>query len=595
VNPDSKNRRAVALVASLPLAAMMCVVACRNDTVGTESAPVSGPRTVVLVTIDTWRRDASGFLGDREPSPTPFLDDWAGSGFVPTDAIAPVPLTGPSHWSMLTGRWPWRDGVRVNGDRPDPDRGPGLAQLLSERGWTTAAFVSCAVLDHRYGFAAGFRHYDDDFQAGGRITDIEMPERRGDRTVDRALGWLGSLDPSDSLFLWVHLFDPHFPYSPPTGPGSGTHGDYLAEVAFADRQVQRLSAALDGLGRPSAETMWVVLSDHGEGLGEHGERSHGLLLHGATTRIPMLIRGPGIPARRYPGLVSTVDVLPTITGYLGFVSPAGDGVDLLRASRSPDRAIPLESLMGAHGFGLAPAYGLRLEEWLWESSPEDHLWNLIDDPAEEIDLAASRPEAVRSMRDLRETFELPETTVRAHDRETLGRLRALGYVGSGSTAGEGDVRLFSSDGAEWHFQILTLQRQGKFADAETFVRRFLDRYPRSVSILVEGGFVAVGLGDMATAEERFRRAVELQPRHTQARLNLANVLLHGQQTDEAEAEYRRVLAEDPEDLFALYNLGNLLVGTGRHTEARPHWERFVDLYPRHPKADEVRTSLSSMP
>jgi arylsulfatase A-like enzyme len=273
-------------------------------------------RSVVLVTIDTWRRDATGFLGGLDPSPTPFVDSLAEKGLVAADAVAPVPLTGPSHWSMLTGRWPWLQGVRLNGDTPSEDFGPTLAETLRGHGWSTGAFVSCAALDHRFGFARGFDVYDDRFRVRGEMGFEDMPQRRGDATVDRALAWTAGLDPTTPLFLWVHLFEPHYPYDSPRGQWAGRHGDYLAEVAFADDQLRRLSTGLEQQGRPQRESLWVVLSDHGEGLGEHGEPTHGLLLHGATTRIPLLLAGPGVPARRDDELASTVDVLPTVLALL---------------------------------------------------------------------------------------------------------------------------------------------------------------------------------------------------------------------------------------------------------------------------------------
>jgi len=181
--------------------------------------------------------------------------------------------------------------MRVNGDVPRAGRGATLAEILRDEGWRTAAFVSCAVLKRRFGFGAGFEHYDDDFHGRGDLMDVEMPERRGDETVDAALEWLQTRPANERVFVWVHLFDPHFPYASPGGAQPGEHGEYRGEVAFADAQLGRLAAALETLGRPLDESLWVVLADHGEGLGDHGEDSHGLILHGATTRIPLVVAG----------------------------------------------------------------------------------------------------------------------------------------------------------------------------------------------------------------------------------------------------------------------------------------------------------------
>jgi arylsulfatase A-like enzyme len=550
-------------------------------------------RTVVLGTIDTWRRDAAGFLGAPGPSPTPFLDGLAAQGLIAADAMAPVPLTGPSHWSILSGRWPWRDDMRVNGDEPRAGRGPTLAEILRDEGWRTAAFVSCSVLERRFGFGAGFEHYDDDFHGSGGLADIEMPERRGDATVAAALAWLRAQGSGDRIFLWVHLFDPHFPYASPRGPLPGDRGDYRGEVAFADAQLARLAAGLEALGRPLHEALWVVLSDHGEGLGDHGEGSHGLILHGATTRIPFLVAGAFVPTDRRDALSSTVDVLPTILGSLGIDAPASDGIDLVNGAASRERAIPLESLMGARAFGLAPVWGLRFEHWLWESSPVDHLWDLEADPAEERDLGEERADRVEHLRGMRQQLGVPDAgEPQPRDRETIEKLRALGYLSTGSNAGERDVRTFGLEAAELQFQVQSRLKRGDFAGAEVYAGKGIERFPRFLDLWVDAGFVAVGLGDLAKAERRFRSALAVDPDYAPARLNLANVLLQGRRLEAAEVEYRKVLEDAPDDPYALYNLGALLADLERRPEAAVHWRRFEDLYPDHPRTARVRKALA---
>lgn len=584
---------ALTLLVLAPLALTGCTRASRDRRVAPGSE--NGIDTVVLLTIDTWRADSNGFLGGLDPSPTPYLDSLARDGLVAVNASAPVPLTGPSHWSILTGRWPWRDGMRVNGDRSAEGRGRTLAETLSAEGWSSAAFVSCSALDHRYGFAEGFERYDDRFALGGSLRDMAMPERRGDATVAAALAWLEGRDPAKRVFLWVHLFEPHFPYAAPTGALPGAHGAYLGEVAFADAQARRLAEGLETLGRPRRESLWIVLSDHGEGLGEHGERTHGLLLHGATTRIPLLIAGPGVPrGREVVAPASTVDLVPTILELVGIAAPEVDGTDLLGSDLPGDRAIPLESMFGASAFGLSPVFGLRTPGWLWESAPRVRLWKLDDDPDETEDVAARYPERVEAMRVARaRAGQPPYAGPAARDAGETERLRALGYLSSGSGAGTEDVRDFSREGAELHFLTLTAQSSGDFEAADRHVSRFLELYPRAASMWVEAGFVAVGLGDLERAAERFATAARISPENTQAQLNLGNALLGLDRLVEAEAAYRRVLELDPEDLFALYNLGSLLVRQGRDAEATEPWRTFVDLYPEHPRAAEVRSWLAS--
>jgi arylsulfatase A-like enzyme/predicted TPR repeat methyltransferase len=576
-------------------------------------------KTIVLVTIDTWRWDATGFLGRRNPSPTPYLDELAASSLVATNAVAPVPLTGPSHWSMLTGRWPWRDGVRVNGDRPPVEHAPTLAEELRAAGWRTAAFVSCAALDHRFGFDAGFEHFDDRFRTGGRITDIGMPERRADETVALVLQWVGTVPASDRLLLWVHLFDPHLPYdpppqlrqqwlgisrsSPPKSIPAETCGAYLGEVAFADQQVKVLLDGLAAAGRPAAQSLYLILGDHGEGLGDHGALTHGLLLHGAAIRVPLLVAGGQVAPGTRQDPASTADVFATVLEAAGHQVAPGrgssasvrrDGRSLLTAGPAEDRSLPLETLFGQRSYGLSPAFGLLTRQWLWESSPADHLWDIVHDPEEITDLAGARPQVVAQLRTLRDAIaETPPVDRGAGENSPrLNQdLQALGYVTGGMISGEGDLRSYVTSGEDLHMALLAHQQAGRFREAEAVVTRLLEAYPRSPQLWIEAGFVAVQLGDMVRAEHSFGEAIRLAPENTQARVNLANVLLVSNRRDAAATEYERVLELDAEDLYALYNLGDVRSQQGRYQEAATSWQRFLDLYPNHDRAARVAAAL----
>lgn len=554
-------------------------------------------RTVVLITIDTWRQDANGFLGKLNPSPTPFLDKIACKGLIAVDAMTPVPITGPSHWSMLTGKWPWKDGIQVNGDRPAADHGETLPQILERSGWRTAGFVSSRVLDHRVGFSKGFRHFDDKIRLGGGLSWEDMPERRGDVTVSAVIKWLEKETATqDKVFLWIHFFDPHFPYTPPTGAFAGEHGDYLGEVAFADRQIRRLSEALAELGRPIKNSLWVVLSDHGEALGAHGEDTHGLLLHGVTTRIPLIIAGPGVPTGHYKKMAATVDVFPTILKYLDLKAPKNDGLNLLNEEGDEERAIPLEAMMAARGFGIAAVEGIRLKNRLWEASPEDHLWDLEKDPFEQNDLARKLPREVKSLRELRKTFGSAAIKGKAKiDPRLMKDLQSLGYVTGRMRPGKESVREFVKTGGEWHKQAVSLQKSGNYAEADKIFRKFLKRYPRSANIWQKAGMVSVQLQDFAEAEKRFRKSIALDPQGAAAHLDLANVLYFKKKYHEAEREYKIVLELDPEDMFALYNMGLLLSKQGKHKEAAGYWKKYLEFYPNHKNAPAIRKKLQNLP
>jgi arylsulfatase A-like enzyme/Tfp pilus assembly protein PilF len=494
---------------------------------------------------------------------------------------------------MLSGRWPWRDGLRVNGDVPARPHPNTLPTLLRDAGWRTAGFVSCAALDGRLGFAEGFDHFDDRTEPGGGQADVAMAERRAQDTVEAALAWLGDQPAPDRLFLWVHLFDPHQPYR--TAAHSGFEG-YLAEVAYADAQLHELASGLESHGRSPGSTLWLVLADHGEALGAHGASTHGLLLHGAATRIPLLVAGPGIEARRDPRLASSVDVFATLIDALGLDVPVRDGRSLL-APEAPERdAVPLETLFGLRAFGLSPGYGLRTREWLWEASPRDHLWHVGRDPAEEHELAADRAEVVAKLEARRRDFGQPETAPRpALPGALREQLEALGYAQGTATRGEGDLRAFALDGEDWFEKIAEHERNGRYEEAERYVARFLERYPNASSVWLRGGFVALGREDHAEAELRFLRALELDPELLSARLNLGNVYWMAGRYADAESAYRQVLEVSPDDLYALYNLGAMLRQQGRRAEGDVLWARFLREHPDHPNASRVAAALGGEP
>ena len=575
--------------------ALAVTAGCRGHTPSADRA--TSPHTAVLVTIDTWRRDATGFLGDRQPSPTPFIDRLASGGVVFFDAVTPVPLTAPSHLSMLTCRWPWRSGARNNGDVPVLEETPTLASLLKENGWRTAAFVSASVLDHRFGLDLGFEHYDDTVGGARGVGVHAIAERTGDATVTAALEWIrANVEPDERLFVWLHLFDPHFPYRAHGAAAPNARAAYEAEVRFSDEQVRRFHDGLARIGRRPATGLWVILADHGEALGEHGEQTHGFLLHGATTRIPMLIAGAGRHGRSN-ALASTVDLMPTILGMLGIASPDCDGRDLL-APQIENRAIPMETVYGARSFGLSEGIGLRTREWLWESSPNDHLWNLTSDPSEARDIAPAHPDVVARMRKRRSGYAAPRSTGPVSlDPGLRERLRSLGYVGtagSDTAAGSGDVREFVREDEERFARIMEAEGSGDLEAAERDIRVFLDRHPRAAEVWLEAGFIAVQRGDLDAAATRFSQASKLTPADPRPWLNLGNVHFQAGRFQEAEADYHKALAKDPREPFALFNLALVLERQGKDAEAVATWRRFLELHPSRPEAAQARRRLAEL-
>ncbi len=324
-------------------------------------------RTLVLVTVDTLRRDRVGVYGRNARTPTPLtprMDALAEEGIRFEDARTPVPLTLPGHAVMLTGLPPAVIGVRVNahgGIAGPAERGfPLLAEVLQDAGWRTAAFVSASTLLGVYGLDQGFEVYDD---AG--LDDpgaLSVPQRDGEETVARALAHVATVGADERLFLWVHLFEPHAPYAPALPLGTPTEVRYDADVARADQIVGTLLDGLDAAGR--AKAVVLLTADHGEALDELGEPTHGLLLGDAVLRVPFLLRVPGVPPAVRSDPVDLADVAPTLAGLAGVSWPGGDdllgpgcGTDLRRSPPPPDRIRVAESLYAHQRYRWAQLVG----------------------------------------------------------------------------------------------------------------------------------------------------------------------------------------------------------------------------------------------
>ncbi len=386
------------------------------------------PPSLLLVSIDTLRADAVSAWG-REAATTPRLDALAAAGTRFAHATSVAPLTLPAHASLLTGLRPGRHGLTVNGAGGGPLPVPTLAERLARRGYATGAFVSAAVLDGRLGLSPGFDTYDDRLAVPGGPP--RPTERRGDATVDAALAWDGWERPA--FFAFVHLFDPHAPYAAPGAPAGADRAAYLSEVRWADAQLGRL---LDGVAaRARGDVLVVVVSDHGEGLGEHGEETHGLLLHQATLHVPLVcawLRGGAGRAFAAPGqvradVVSLLDVAPTLSEVLGLPALADlDGASVVQPR--PGRALPLEARAPWTYYGFSPLAGVRRDMLQLVGAPQARPpgWTLHDlqaDPQENSGVPADRHALVAAAPD-------PHPAGEAEPLLDDATLRALGYVGS---------------------------------------------------------------------------------------------------------------------------------------------------------------------
>lgn len=398
------------------------------------------PPNVLIVTLDTTRADAIGAYGAKDAH-TPTWDALAAEGVRFTRAYTVTPLTIPAHSSLMTGLWPPRHGVRDNGDYFLSDDALTLAERLHESGYATMASVGAEVTSHHWGFAQGFDAFYDDMGASPDQQDNRWRvERRGDAVVDDALGWLGARDRTKPFFAWVHLFDAHHPYAAPEPFAKAHRSPYAAEVSYADSQLGRLIESLRNT--QDLDNTWVfVMSDHGEGLGSHGEAMHGVLLYDATTHIPLVVRAPGgAKGTTVDFATSLVDLVPTVLDAVGKPAPEGlDGLDLapwIRGTNPPaaPRGVYAESLYAFHHYGWAPQRAFIDDTHKLIDSTTPELYAKEDAP-ERKDLAASDATRLAAMQQALTTLTAAMTPIGGATEVHLSsdqqaQLAALGYLTS---------------------------------------------------------------------------------------------------------------------------------------------------------------------
>jgi arylsulfatase A-like enzyme/Tfp pilus assembly protein PilF len=432
----------------------------------------------VLVTIDTLRADRLACYGSRTVE-TPALDRIAREGALAQHASVHVPLTRPSHVTIFTGLYPAEHGIRDNVSPALEASVPTLGRLLKDAGFRTAGFVSSIVVSSQSGLSRGFDLYSDTFDVGrDDARFLNTIQKRGDGPTAEAIAWLEARRAEaqpQRLFVWLHLYDPHDPYEPPE-PYAARYADrpYDGEVAWSDELVGRLDGALERLGLRN-DTLLVVTSDHGEGLGDHGEAVHGYFVYESTLHVPLLLRGAGIaPGRRLSTIARSVDLMPTFLDLLGVSRPDGlrlSGRSLAGALRGasppPDEPTYAESLTPLLHFGWSDLRTLRDGRWKYIQAPRPELYDLRDDPGEEKNLVAEQPERAAAFRSaLGRRLEAEKATAAtpsaaaAIPPELLEQLGALGYVGAGGAIKGGTPGADPKDKLADYKAINTLMREG---------------------------------------------------------------------------------------------------------------------------------------
>lgn len=584
---------------------------------------------VILISVDTLRADhLSCYEAGRRP--TPHIDALTKHGTLFSQVSSAFPLTLPSHVALFTSTYPFMNGVEDNGI-PLKSTAVTLATVLKSAGYRTGAFVASFVLDRRFGLNRGFDVYDGPIDVHNRTIALVERKRPGAQVTDAALRWLEH-NSDTPFFLFVHLYDLHLPYDLPQDPKL-RHGEtgYTAELAYEDRVLGDFLAALNRR-KLLDKALIVFTSDHGEGLGEHRESTHGYFIYQSTLRVPLVIHWPSGFGRamreRIDDPASLLDVAPTILDAIGMPRPAAmRGRSLISATQ--DREIYSESLYARNHFGCATLRSMRVGRYKYIESPRPELYDLGADPKETRNLynqerarAAALAQRIAAVRATGPA--LRSNTSGAPQPDTIAALRSLGYL-SGSTkstriGSHVDPKDRIADFEEY-LRALDLSSAGKLSESGALLQSLGDKLPEVADIRVslglneqragdyaraarefeaaikqapsdgeahfELGFSQFRLGQLDDAVQQFKAALQLEPWYTRADEALAEIYLQKKDYPQARAYLNQLLSIDPNSYTAHYNLGIFAALEQNWADAEHHMQLALRADPSSAEAHEA--------
>jgi arylsulfatase A-like enzyme/tetratricopeptide (TPR) repeat protein len=582
---------------------------------------------VLLVSIDTLRADHLGCYGARAKTPT--IDGLAADGVLFERAVSHVPVTLPSHASLLTGIYPIAHGIRDNGAFRLASTHRTLASLLRERGYRTGAFVASFPLDSRFGLDQGFDVYDDVYGEGSYY-DIQIAERPADEVLNPAAAWIEQTA-GGPFFAFVHLYDPHSPYEPPP-PFAERFGNdpYSGEIAYVDDALGRFLSRLTAAGRMD-NTIVVITADHGEGLGEHGEKTHGMFAYDSTLHVPLVFHWKDALPRglRVTARVRLIDVAPTLATLAGLPPFGGfQGEPLVEALANRDPGSDRESYFEALSFNLsrnwAPLTGLYRNHLKFVQLPIPELYDLSADPKETMNLLPSRSggegqmqKALAELVSAKGSNEARAAAKTEPDAETVARLKTLGYLVGGTGGAPPPAHYGVEDDPKRLAPLADKLDQGTNAriagrteeairlyreilrERPSFTRAYIllahvlestGRVGEAIDVLQEAvaqgqeatpifgmlGWCLEKAGRAREAVAMLRIALDKEPGNIEAWNSLA--LAHAQlgERSEAQGALDKLLAIDASYASAHVNRGNLLLEEKKYSEAEQSFRRALE-------------------
>lgn len=577
--PTPVARRGVlAVVAGLAAGAALLVPIGCGGGASPDREPTFDGAPILLISVDTLRSDHLPAYG-YEHVDTPHIDALRRDAVLFARAYSHSPITLPSHTSMLTGLLPADHGVRNNiGFTFDASRHATVPQLLRERGYVSGAAVSAYVLRRETGLAAPFDAWDDAFLVQGPAADANL-ERRGAATVAAARGFIAA-HAERPFFYFLHLFEPHTPYEPPEPYRSRYELAYDGEIASADAALGELFSYLREVGIYDRAVI-VLLSDHGEGLGDHGEAEHGIFLYREVIQVPLIIKLPGNlrAGSTVEEPVQLIDLLPTLVPMVGGAVPdglAGRNLFSPRDEEDPE-AIVAETLVPRIHFGWSELWSVIVGRHQLIVAPRPELYDLVDDPAQRHNLVESR------RADTARLARLLEPHLKGHgepvtiDPDEARRLRALGYVSAPARAGEGPLpdpkdRIGAVRQLD---DAAALASQGRAAEAVALLRELVDENPGLTAGWLQLARALTRAGRLEEAISAHEQVLELAPTligETSAALAEANVVLG--RLDQAETWAERCVASGSAAGHVL--LARIRIAEGKLEDAEAHARRALD-------------------
>jgi arylsulfatase A-like enzyme/Tfp pilus assembly protein PilF len=558
---------------------------------------------VILLTLDTTRADHLACYGYPDVR-TPHLDSLARRGVLFEQAAANSPLTLPAHCSILTGMYPTYHGVRINGNTALNEAQVTIAEVLSAQGYQCGAFIGAFVLDGRWGLKQGFQHYDDQFDLDKhKHIDLGAIQRPGNEVMDVALDWLEEQKRAP-FFAWIHLYDPHTPYEPPEpylseyGP-KGLTGLYDGEIAFMDEQIGRCLDWLENNGLDD-NTILVLVGDHGEGLGSHGEGTHGYFIYDYAIHVPLIIVTPfeGLRGARVSSQVRIVDIFPTLLEMVAFTPPTEThGRSLLplmfRPQKEEDGIAYAESMSPNIQFGWSSIHSLRTTQYKYIDTPKAELYDLTQDPDEQTNLLRQNPDIAREMKDrldrlMEETSQGAPTPQAANlDKETLKKLSALGYIGApvATKKESGETGPLADPKDKFPiFQAIidagSMVLEEKYSEAVVKLEAALQEEPMIPQALLVLSTCYVELGRTEEAKAKLDLLLKEDPENISALISMANILLEEKRDEDVITLCMQALSLDERNTQAHTLIGEIYLGRLEYAEALLHLEKAVEIQPK---------------